>query len=228
MAKGKSWEDRLKDYVDVKTRVGEFYQKYPTGRIIPSIVESDRTAGFMYVMMKAEVFRYHDEPEPAAVGHAFELSYGAGPINETSHIENCETSAVGRALAFLNMGISHAIASREEMEKVQRMTTEGDPEIVEKIRAIWKENGGTEEQLDTWVKKNNNDVGLDDLKGDRQQAMLTVLEAKKAEREEKAKANLTTVSGEAPATEEPKAEPTPEVQPSPQLPPQPEAPGETK
>lgn len=198
MAK-KSWEDRLKDYVEVKTRVGLFYQKYPTGRIIPLIVETERTAGFMYVLMKAEVYRYHDEPLPASVGHAFELSYGSGPINETSHIENCETSAVGRALAFLNLEIGHSIASREEMEKVKRMTLESDPETVEKIRTIWKENGGTPEQLEAWVKKNNNDISLDDLKGDRQLAMLQVLEAKKAERESKANDNLNTVAGETPA-----------------------------
>jgi hypothetical protein len=85
-----------------------------------------------------------------------------------------------------------------------------NPEVVEKIQSIWKENGGTEEQLDTWVKKNNNNIALDDLPGDRQQAMLTVLEAKKTEREEKAKANLTTVAGESPAesTEPTTHEPT--------------------
>jgi hypothetical protein len=72
-----------------------------------------------------------------------------------------------------------------------------NPETVQKITSIWKENGGTDEQLDTWVRKNNNDVALDALSGDRQLAMLQVLETKKAEREAKAAENLNTVAGNA-------------------------------
>jgi hypothetical protein len=191
---------KLEDYVDVKTRVAEFYQKYPTGRIISTIIDHAREAGYMFVLMKTEVFRYHDEPLPASTGHAFEIN-ASGPINKTSHVENCETSAVGRALALLNLGIGHSIASREEIEKVQRMTSESDPDTVKKIREIWTENGGTEEQLQAWVKKNNNDVSLDELKGDRQQAMLQVLEQKKLDREAKAKENLETVAGGDTSTE---------------------------
>lgn len=70
-----------------------------------------------------------------------------------------------------------------------------NPETVSEIKSIWKENGGTDEQLDTWVRKNNNDVALDALTGDRQLAMLQVLKAKKAEREAKATENLNTVAG---------------------------------
>lgn len=92
-------------------------------------------------------------------------------------------------------------SSRRQPEKPPEPVP-SNPETAQKIKDIWKENGGTDEQLDTWVRKNNNDVALDVLTGDRQLAMLQVLEAKKAEREAKAKENLDKVAGEAPQTTE--------------------------
>lgn len=59
-----------------------------------------------------------------ATGHAEEVR-GQGNVNRTSHVENCETSAVGRALANLGMAGSDPAKrpSREEMAKVQRAST---------------------------------------------------------------------------------------------------------
>lgn len=168
----------LEEYVMVKDRVVEFYERYPTGRIITIPIEHDREIGF--VMFKAEIYRIFTDQVPASTGHAYELKT-EGFVNKTSYIENCETSAVGRALALLSFKVSGSIASREEMEKVERMTVESNPELVEKIRAIWAEGGGTEEQLTSWVKNNNGGLGLTDISGHRQQAMLTRLEAKKAQ-----------------------------------------------
>ena len=50
-----------------------------------------------------------------AVGHAHEVK-AASNINKTSYVENCETSAVGRALAMLGIGIDASIASSNEVE----------------------------------------------------------------------------------------------------------------
>jgi hypothetical protein len=50
-----------------------------------------------------------------ATGHAHEVK-GSSNINKTSHIENCETSAVGRALAMLGIGIDTSIASANEVQ----------------------------------------------------------------------------------------------------------------
>jgi len=50
-----------------------------------------------------------------AVGHAHEVKT-ASNINKTSYVENCETSAVGRALAMLGIGIDASIASANEVE----------------------------------------------------------------------------------------------------------------
>jgi hypothetical protein len=175
---GKKAKFNLEEYVMVKDRVIEFYEKYPTGRIINQVIEHDREMGF--IMIRTEIYRYFNEPAPASTGHAYELKT-EGYVNKTSYVENCETSAVGRALAFLSHQVKGSIASREEMEKVERMTVESDPELIEKIRAIWTEGGGTEEQLVNWVKNNNGGLQLEDISGTRQQAMLTRLEAKRAQ-----------------------------------------------
>ena len=52
------------------------------------------------------------------VGHAAERD-NTGFVNKTSALENCETSAVGRALAFAGFGGDFAIASKEEVENAK-------------------------------------------------------------------------------------------------------------
>ncbi len=115
----------LSNYIPVHTRIVEFYTKYTDGRIVTELVRLNEDSGF--VCIKASVFRERDDAEPSATGHAFEIR-GQGYVNATSHIENGETSAVGRALANLGFAIENGIASREEMQKVQRMTNaNGNP-----------------------------------------------------------------------------------------------------
>ena len=65
-----------------------------------------------------------------ATGYAEEVR-GAGNVNRTSHVENCETSAIGRALANCGMAGSDMTKrpSREEMSKVQRQTTSNGPAV---------------------------------------------------------------------------------------------------
>ena len=58
----------------------------------------------------------NDEGDVIAQGHAHEVR-GSSNINKTSYVENCETSAVGRALAMLGIGIDTSIASANEMEE---------------------------------------------------------------------------------------------------------------
>ena len=117
----------LSKYIPVHTRIAEFYDKYPDGRIVTEIIRLNEDSGF--VCVKASAFRNLDDAEPSATGHAFEIR-GHGYVNATSFIENGETSAVGRALANLGFKIDNGIASREEMQKVERMTatakTNGD------------------------------------------------------------------------------------------------------
>lgn len=109
--------DRFEDYVPVAERIEQFYSAYPAGRILTSIIEHDREAGF--VLIRAEVYRNSEDTMPSATGHAFEVR-GESYVNKTSYLENCETSSVGRALALLGFEVRRGIASREEMEKTAR------------------------------------------------------------------------------------------------------------
>ena len=102
-------EDALKDYVEVNTRIMKFYEKYPEGRILTEIL--DWKDGV--VVMKATVYRDSSDII-AATGHAYEKE-GSSFINKTSALENCETSACGRALAMLGFEIKKSIASKEEV-----------------------------------------------------------------------------------------------------------------
>jgi hypothetical protein len=124
-------------YVTVAERIEKFYERYPDGRIITSIIEHDPERGF--ILIRADVYRKAEDIQPSATGHAYELKT-EGYVNRTSYIENCETSAVGRALAMAGFEIRKGIASKEEMEKVARMNgTESDrltSEQLEKIRTL--------------------------------------------------------------------------------------------
>lgn len=107
----------LDDYVTVNTRIERFYTKYPEGAI-RTVLLSD--PGAKTVVLRAEVYRdYHDIENPISVGHAHEIE-GVGMVNQTSAMENCETSAVGRALAMAGFEVTKGVASREEMAGAAR------------------------------------------------------------------------------------------------------------
>ena len=68
--------------------------------------------------MKASVYRSIEETEPSATGFAYEKE-GSSFINKTSFIENCETSATGRAIANLGLSVRKSVASRDEVENAK-------------------------------------------------------------------------------------------------------------
>jgi len=109
----------LDDYVPVNTRIEQFWEKHPNGCIDTEIIKWENGV----VLMKASVYKELSDDAPAATGHAYEKE-GGSYINKTSAIENCETSAVGRALAIMGFEIKHSIASREEVENAIKNQTE--------------------------------------------------------------------------------------------------------
>lgn len=101
----------LKDYVDVAERLREFYEKYPQGRVITSLVELTEKR----VVVKAEAFRDAGQAWPSGVGHSQLAIPGSTPYTRGAELENAETSAIGRALVAAGLP-SKRIASADEVQ----------------------------------------------------------------------------------------------------------------
>lgn len=103
-----------KEYAEVNQRIKAFRMVFPDGFITTEIV-SDAEGR---CVMRAEVGFVEAETGARMVlgtGTAYERE-NATMINKTSYIENCETSAVGRALGMAGFGIDVSVASAEEVE----------------------------------------------------------------------------------------------------------------
>lgn len=108
----------LDDYETVDSRIKRFYNDHPNGRIITDAMPPEGEVGASRWVVKAAVFRDSGYDAPDGTGYAFEVDGINGMANKTSALENCETSAIGRALA--NIGYSGAKRpSQEEMRKTQ-------------------------------------------------------------------------------------------------------------
>ena len=123
----------LENYSEVKDRITNFIVDFPTGVIQTFMRHLEEPL----VVFEAKVFRTPEEVTAGVYtsGWSREIE-GPKGVNKTSHLENCETSAIGRALA--NMGYASDVnrASRSEMLKVERMNKEHD-EMLAWIRSVF-------------------------------------------------------------------------------------------
>lgn len=104
----------LADYQPVEDRLRQFWEECETGRVSTDLVAHSE----IHYIVKADVWRDINDPAPAATGYAHEVT-GTRGVNATSALENCETSAIGRALANLGYAPKGKRPSREEMAKAQ-------------------------------------------------------------------------------------------------------------
>ena len=116
----------LEDYEPVAVRLDRWLTAHPGTQVLTELLT---TPGADTCVFKATLTV---DGVIVATGHAEEIR-GAGNVNRTSHVENCETSAIGRALA--NAGAAGSSLekrpSREEMAKVQRVTQQGETTITQ-------------------------------------------------------------------------------------------------
>jgi hypothetical protein len=106
-----------------------------------------------------ELYADKEDKVPVATGYAEEIKSDRG-VNATSFVENCETSAIGRAIANcpLQAPASGPRPSRNEMQKVERLTTPPQPQTHTPSGAF-----ATPKQIG-YIKKLAKDAGMDDLR----------------------------------------------------------------
>ena len=130
-------------YIEVNQRILAFWELYPDGQIITNKLSDDGSrCDFRACVYSGDVL--------LATGHAFEFQ-GSNPVNKTSYVENAETSAVGRALGFLGIGIIESIASADEVksaiehqelnEEPQNELQRSQTRLVEAEKQYCKSNG---------------------------------------------------------------------------------------
>ena len=102
-----------KDYVMVKDRIIFFNENFPNGSITTELVEmTDR------FIVKTTVIPDVENLNRCFTGHAEEV-IGSSQINKTSALENCETSAIGRALGCMGIGVEESFASADEVKNAK-------------------------------------------------------------------------------------------------------------
>lgn len=121
----KTTDIKGKDYAEVNQRIKAFRMVYPEGGIPTEMISNENGI----CIFKATVMT--DDGRVLGTGTAYEKE-GSSFINKTSYIENCETSAVGRALGMAGFGIDTSIRSLEEMQNAELQQ--------EDIKAITKSN----------------------------------------------------------------------------------------
>ena len=160
MPKEKSLENKAidikgKKYVLVSDRIIYFNEQYPKGCINTRLVsdtESDQ------IIMKASIYPDSDVISRHFTGYSQAIK-GDGFINKTAALENAETSAVGRALAMMGIGVIDSVASVDEINKAQgstgqRKTTMSDKQL-DWIRSEARKVSGHEhnDDVDKWIEE---------------------------------------------------------------------------
>ena len=126
----------LQDYETVESRLEKWHDKFPDSRVETELIEASNTRFVVF----AKLFKTEADPKPCATGLAFETITEKG-VNSTSALENCETSAIGRALANAGFAAKGKRASREEMAKVVNPAPSSFKDKLEARQNIYGKSG---------------------------------------------------------------------------------------
>jgi len=152
----KTTDIKGKGYVEVNQRVKFFNENYKDHILLTEMVSNENGV----VIFKASIYNQDDKLIRNAFAYEKE---GSNFINKTSYIENCETSAVGRVLGFMNIGIDTSIASADEVANAiqNQNNTKTDNTItmqqIENIANLIKQSGTDEKKFLAYFKVNSID-----------------------------------------------------------------------
>jgi len=127
----KTTDIKGKEYAEVNQRIKAFRMIYPQGFIETEMLSNENGTCIFKAIVGIKSIREGIKDLILGTGTAYEKE-GSSFINKTSYIENCETSAVGRALGMAGFGIDTSIRSLEEMQNAELQQ--------EDIKAITKSN----------------------------------------------------------------------------------------
>ena len=143
-----------KNYIEVNQRIKAFRMLYPEGTIETEIL-------FMadgVITMKAKVL---NDGKLLATGTAQEKE-SSSFINKTSFVENCETSAVGRALGMLGIGIDTSIASAEEV--LNAINNQDNSKLMIQIKKLMADKKVLPNEPSEHFGKSSNEMNTEELK----------------------------------------------------------------
>lgn len=129
-----------KDYAMVFERIKAFRSEIPNGSIETEIVDKEGDS----ITIKATV---RDEDGKLLGTGLAEEKEGRGNINKTSHVENCETSAVGRALGMCGIGIDQSFASADEFATAIQQQNKITKKEQELLKTMVEKKGYTIEEI---------------------------------------------------------------------------------
>lgn len=132
-----------KQYSEVNQRIKAFRMVYPTGTIETEMVSNENgvcifkaKVGYTKTVVDKETGVLADVYTLLGTGTAYEKENSTF-INKTSYIENCETSALGRALGMAGFGIDTSVASAEEVQNAMaNQTTKEDVDLLAKFEEL--------------------------------------------------------------------------------------------
>ncbi len=155
----------LDNYETVEDRLKAFWKDNPKARINTEIVHM--TDDGTCVTVRAEIYKMEEDARPVTTGIAQETKGQGGFANKDAWVENCETSAIGRALAnWLYQGSTKPRPSREEMSKVGNQDDRVKVEKKRVQRPTKEQKEAMDKVVDEMVaepKKNNNASALKQL-----------------------------------------------------------------
>lgn len=168
-----------KDYAEVNQRIKAFRMVYPTGYIIPNMVKNEN--GICVFIAQVGYYKEHNTISEDEKGNKYQDTYSekivlatgtayekenSTFINKTSYIENCETSAVGRALGMCGFGINTSVANAEEVLNAINNQVLTKEEALETKLTFGKYNGKTlndiqdDESYLEWLYANSKDENM--------------------------------------------------------------------
>jgi hypothetical protein len=143
----------LADYETVESRLEKWWKDYPDGRVATKIEQATDTR----YIVSAELYKTEADAKAYATGLASESVSDRG-VNSTSALENCETSAIGRALANAGYAAKGKRASREEMTKVANYSAPGTRSRA--VENVLRESFAVDNKVDDPVQWTTNGVTL--------------------------------------------------------------------